>query len=67
MAKVKADFSKLHPDVVVEIEDVEAAKQAGGDVQSLVKRFGLSCSLPGSFQVKKTLTLNRWDGGQRVE
>ncbi len=59
MAKVKADFSEVHPDIVAEIEAVETAKQAGGDVQLLVKKFGLSCSLPGSFQVLKLVEISK--------
>ena len=51
MTKVKADIAATHPDVLAAIESVEAAKSAGGDVQTLVKQFGLSCSLPGSFLV----------------
>jgi hypothetical protein len=52
LAAVKAAFSDSRPDIVAEIEAVEAAKKEGGTVQELVKKFGLSCSLPGSFQVE---------------
>ncbi len=53
LSKVKSDFSGLHPEIVAEIEAVETDKAAGEDVPALVKKFGLSCSLPGSFQVGK--------------
>lgn len=51
ISKAKSEFSGSHPEVVAGIESVETAKKSGEDVQALVKKFGLSCSLPGSFLV----------------
>ena len=53
--KIKSQFSASHADIVAGIESVEAAKKEENDVQVLVKKFGLSCSLPGSFHVSSWL------------
>ena len=51
IGKIKSEFSASHADIVAGIEAVEAAITAEADIQVLVKKFGLSCSLPGSFHV----------------
>jgi len=47
VGKVKKEFSSEYPDIVSEIEDVEKSKINEDSVQALVKKFGLSCPLPG--------------------
>jgi ADP-ribosylglycohydrolase len=49
IGKTKKKFED-NTDIVKEIEAVEQGKNEGHDAKFLVKKFGMACPMPGSFQ-----------------
>ena len=48
--QVKSMYSNVYPEIVDEIDKVEACKKDGMSTNEIVKKFGLACPLPGSFE-----------------